>query len=114
MSRVAVHLPPGHPHGDPEQTVVVAFRLGRIRDGIDNLIIHTGEVVPIEEFRAGLFKQAQAEYPGAEVKLERLVDNGDGTARWIDAIEFDPSQHVPAGSGEGRAATVSVQSGQGV
>lgn len=102
--RVAVHLPSGHPeHGDPDnpETVVVAYRLGRIREGIDNLILHTGELVPLDKFVAGLITQARAEFPAAEVKLERLVQKADkpDEGEWIPAESFNPDQHTPVGAG---------------
>jgi hypothetical protein len=116
VSRVAVHLPPGHPHGLPDEPVVFAYRLGRIRDGQDNLLIHSGETIPLDVLIGGLVKQAKAEYPekGVEVKLERLVDNGDDTASWIDAEQFDPEQHTPAGAGTGAARAIHVDAGQEV
>lgn len=113
MSRVAVHIPPGHPHhGGGEQTDVVAYRLGRIRDGIDNFNVATGETTPVDDLAAGLADQARAEYPDCEVKLERLVDNGDGTSRWIPADEFDAEQHTPAPGGGSAARTFTATAGQ--
>lgn len=98
--RVAVHLPPDHPEhgGGVEGSAVIAYRLGRIEEGVHNAPIGH-EPVPISDFVVALFKQAQAEYPGAEVRLERLVDNGDGTSSWVDAQEFDPEVHTPQGPG---------------
>lgn len=106
--RVAVHIPAGHPDS-PDGPAVVAYRLGRVRDGIDNHLIHTGETVPMDEFLVGLSKQAEAEYPDCEIKVEHLVDNGDGTATWVPADEFDPEAHTPAGEGEAKATEVTVQ-----
>jgi hypothetical protein len=111
--RVAVHIPPDHPaHGGGVQgPAVCAYRLGRIRDGIDNFYVHSGETIPLDEFVSGLVEQAKAEFPepGVEVKVERLIDNGDGTASWIDAEDFDADEHTPAGAGEGKAAEINVQ-----
>lgn len=106
--RVAVHLPEGHPHGSG----VVAYKLGRIRDGVDNHVIHTGETTPIEEFVAGLVEQAKRDYPeeGVQVKVERLVDNGDDTMSWVDAEQFDPDEHEPAAEGESKSAEINVES----
>ena len=106
--RVAVHLPDDHPHGGG----VVAYKLGRIRDGVDNHVLHTGETVPLDEFVAGLVKQAHEEYPedGVEVRVERLVDNGDGTMSWVDAEDFDPDEHAEAGEGDSKSTEVHVES----
>ena len=103
--RVAVHFPAGHPLAP--DGAVVAYKLGRIRDGIDNHIIHTGETVPLDEFVTGLVGQAQAEYPDAEIKVERLVDNGDETSSWVPAEEFEPAQAAPPG--EAHAADFTAQ-----
>jgi hypothetical protein len=114
VSRVAVHLPPGHPHGEPDRTVVVAYRLGRIREGQDNFLIHTGQTIPLEQFTQGLVDQATVEYPDATVVVERLVmdDDGSDSAHWIPASEFDPAAHTPAGAGTGMAKTLHVSAGQ--
>jgi hypothetical protein len=112
VSRVAVTLPPGHPHGEPDEQVTFAFRLGRIREGIDTLVIHTGQTIPLDEFTQGLIDQAHAEYPGCDVAVQRLVMDGDDSAHWIPAAEFDPAVHVPAGAGSGRVATFNAQAGQ--
>jgi hypothetical protein len=116
VSRVAVTLPPGHPHGEPDREVVFAYRLGRIREGIDTLLIHTGETIPLDVFTQGLVDQAVAEYPGCEVSVQRLVmdDDSEDNAHWIPASEFDPLAHVPAGAGSGMAKTLHVSAGQEV
>ncbi|MGD0386757.1 MAG: hypothetical protein ABSB73_11565 [Solirubrobacteraceae bacterium] len=116
MSRVAVTLPPGHPHGDPDEPVTFAFRLGRIREGLDNVLVHTGETIPIDEFTQALVDQALADYPGCQVGVERLVMDTDGSdsAQWIPTSEFDAEQHTPAGAGAARATTVHVTSSQAV
>lgn len=106
--RVAVHLPDDHPDGGG----VVAYKLGRIRDGIDNHVVHTGEMTPLDEFAAGLVEQAKRDYPqdGVKVVVERLVDNGDGTAKWIPADDFDPEQHRSPEAGGGAAREFNVES----
>lgn len=109
--RVAVYLPPDHPAhgGGVEGPAVSAYRLGRIRDGVDNFYVHSGQTIPIDQFVAGLIAQAQAEFPTAEVKLERLVDNGDGTGTWVPDEQYDPALHTPAPSGESTATEINVQ-----
>lgn len=102
--RVAVHFPAGHElapgeDGQESQGAVVAYRLGRIEDGVHNAPVGH-EPVSLEEFVQRLVAQAQEEYPDAEVVVERLVANEDGTARWISASEFDPEQHRPVAAGQ--------------
>lgn len=98
--RVAVHIPPDHPEhgGGVEGNAVIAYRLGRIEDGVHNAPIGY-DLVPFDEFVQGLFAKAQAEYPDCEVRVERLIDNGDNTSTWISAEEFDPELHTPQGAG---------------
>lgn len=107
--RVAVHLPESHPAGPG----VVAFRLGRIREGIDNHVLHTGVTTPLDEFVVGLLAQAKAEFPeeGVEVKLERLVSLDDGTAEWV-AVDQVTDEHVLVPPGEDKAAEFHVEVGQ--
>lgn len=95
--RIAVHFPAEHPESGGEEAVV-AYRLGRIEDGVHNAPVGHDEV-PLDEYLTRLVKQAQAEYPDCEVVIERLVDNGDDTSRWIPATEFDPEEHQPVGPG---------------
>jgi hypothetical protein len=96
--RVAVTLPAEHPESGGEEATI-AYRLGRIEDGVHNLIVHTGEIVPLEEFLAGLIKQAEAEYPTAKVEVQRLIKDGEDAGKWIAAEAFDPEKHEPVGSG---------------
>ena len=96
--RVAVHFPAEHPLSGGEDSVA-AFRLGRIEDGVHNAPVGHAPV-PLDEFVTRLVKQAQEEYPDADVVVERLIDNGDETSSWIPAEDFDPDEHTPVGSGQ--------------
>lgn len=96
--RVAVHLKADDPQSGGEDTVV-AYRLGRVEDGVHNQPAGF-EPIALEDYVSQLVDAAKAEYPDAEVVVERLVDNGDDTSRWIPAEEFDPEQHTPAGAGK--------------
>jgi hypothetical protein len=111
--RVAVHIPPDHPEhgGGVEGNAVVAYRLGRIEDGVHNAPIGH-DPVPLEEFTQKLLEQARAEFPGCDVRLERLIDNGDGTSSWIDAEEFDPDIHTAQGAGNTKSAEIHVTNEQ--
>lgn len=104
--RIAVHFPDGHPLA-PEGPAVAAYKLGRIEDGVHNAPVGHA-AVPLHEFLIGLLKEAQAEYPECEVKIERLIDNGDETSRWISADEFDPEKHTPVGAGASIAREIGV------
>lgn len=102
-----MHFAPDHALSGGEQAVA-AYRLGRIEDGIHNAPVGH-EAVPLEDYLQRMLELAAAEYPGHEITqdesvanriaIERLVDNGDGTSRWINADQFDPEQHTPAGAG---------------
>lgn len=108
--RVAVQCPDDHP---VSPGAVFAFRLGRIEDGVHNHVLHTGETVPLQDFVAGLVGLAKEEFPGHTVRIERLVDSGDGTSRWVPADEFDPEQHTPAPpGGSSKSAEINVTSAQ--
>lgn len=111
--RVAVYLPLDHPEhgGESEKPVAVAYRLGRIEPGVHNAPLGHPEI-PFEEFVLGLVEQAKAEYPDAQVELERLVDKGDGTAEWIPSREFDPNLHTPQGAGNVRSGEFTATSEQ--
>jgi hypothetical protein len=121
--RVAVHFAPDHPLSGGEQAVA-AFRLGRIEDGLHNAPVGHDEV-PLDEYLQRMLELAAQEYPGHEItqdesvanriSIERLVDNGDGTSRWINADQFDPEQHTAAGAGAQiqRDVTVNQQAAGG-
>jgi hypothetical protein len=103
-----VHFPPEHAlNAAGEEPAVVAYKLGRIEDGVHNAPVGH-EPVALDEFVNGLVAQAQAEYPDATIAVERLVDNGDGTSRWIPADQFDPEQHTPVGPGNQVARDVTT------
>ena len=104
MYRVAVTSP-----DDPSATF--AYRLGRIDPGVHNHELHTGRTTPIDEFIAGLVEQAQAEYPDHEVRVERIVVDGDA-ATWIPDDEFDPERHTAVEPGVEKQATIHVTSEQ--
>jgi hypothetical protein len=92
--RVAVYLPDGHPEA-PGGACVVAYKFGRVEDGVQNYMAHTNTTVPIKEFVSALADRAREEYPSpAEVKIEHFHDNGDGTASWSSD---PPAEPVPAG-----------------
>lgn len=82
--RVAVHFEDGS---------VAAYRHGRI---LDTHHPATGEPISRDEIAAALIKAAKKEYPKAEVVVERLHDNGDGTAEWVSE---DFEGLVPLGAG---------------
>lgn len=117
--RVAVYLPKGHPEAgvDPESGQPVeeprefAYRLGRIEEGVHNAPIGHPEI-PFEEFVNGLAEQARQEYPDARVVIEKMIDNGDRTAAWIAAEEFDPEKHTPMGAGNIKATEIHVTNEQ--
>lgn len=88
--RIALHFPDGS---------VAAHRLGRIEDGNHNYSLHEDRLIPLDEFLSGMIERAKEEHPDATVKIERLIDNGDGTAQWIPAEDFDPELHTPQGAG---------------
>lgn len=106
--RVAVHFAEDHPLAQDDGPAVVAYRLGRIEDGVHNAPAGH-DPVALDEFLARLTRQARDEYPnhlvtqdesvGNRISIEVLVDNGDGTSRWINADHFDPEQHTRAGAG---------------
>lgn len=84
-----------------EDGSVSAYRLGRIEDLPNPL---TGQTTPAVEVAAQLFDQARVEFPGAEVRIQRLVSNEDAdengenaTSRWIDAEELREDHVSPEG-----------------
>jgi hypothetical protein len=95
--RVAVHFPDDHPLAQ-DGAAVVAYRLGRVEDGVHNAPVGH-DPVPLDEFLTRLVRDAREEFPDADVVIERLIDNGDGTSGWIPAEEFDPEEHTPVGAG---------------
>lgn len=95
--RIAVHFPKDHP---VSPGAVVAYRLGRIVDGVHNHVMHEGVTVPLDEFVGGLVAQARAEFPDCDVRIERLIEHGEGEGRWIDSEKFNPSRHTPLGAGK--------------
>lgn len=116
--RIAVYYPAGHPAvgvypeghpqaGQPAEPTAFAYRLGRIEDGVHNHVLHTGETIPLQEFVGGLVAQAKAEHPDAQVVVERLVDNGDETSRWIAADQLS-AEHTPAPPGGAAAAATEI------
>lgn len=128
--RVAVHFAAGHPlaRGDGpdlephDGPAVVAYKLGRIEDGVHNAPIGH-EQIPLEDFIRALLKQAQAEYPHHlvtqdetvenRISVERLVRDGD-EGRWIPADQFDPERHEAVGPGQQITRELGVtQSGEG-
>lgn len=75
--RVAIHHPERtEPDGTAVPASVSAYRLGRITDQVD---VVTGETTPAATVASALLAQAEAEFPGHEIHLERLVCNGDET-----------------------------------
>lgn len=106
--RVAVLLPPDHPEhgGGTDGPATVAYNLGRIEDGVHNAPLGH-DPVPLDDFVQGMVERAKADYPDAEVRVERLVDNGDGTSSWVPADEFDPETHTAQGPGEYTTAVIS-------
>lgn len=117
--RVAVYLHPDHPHAGvdaegnrAEEPVVLAFRLGRIEEGVHNAPIGH-PAIPLDDFVKGLVAEARAEYPDAmDVRVERLIDNGDGTGRWIPDDEYNPDAHTAVGPGNIKSTEVHVTSEQ--
>lgn len=103
-----MHFLDGHPLAQAGGRAVVAYRLGRIEDGVHNTLVHTGETIPLDEFLAAMVASARAEYPDAIVQIERLVDLGDGTGAWIPAEKFDPAVHRPVGAGASIAREVAA------
>lgn len=88
--RVAVHHPARtEPDGTTVPESVSAFRLGRIHDFVNHL---SGETTEAAEVAKVLFGQAAKEHPDCRVVIEHLVDNGDGTSRWV------PEGQVPEGA----------------
>lgn len=78
--RIAVHHPARtEPDGTEVPETVAAFRLGRIHD-----VPHpvTGDLIPQDEIVQAYLEAAQREHPDLEVKVEYLVNNGDGTSSW--------------------------------
>jgi hypothetical protein len=114
MSRIAVYLPSGHAeHGDPDnpEPALTVYRLGRIEEGVHNAPAGFAPI-PYGEFVERLLEDAKREYPDAQVRVERIVDNGDGTSSWIPADEFDPAVHKSTIAGQSRQAEVTVTNGQ--
>lgn len=111
--RVAVHIPEGHPEhgGGVEGDAVVTFRIGRIVEGEHNAPPGF-EPIPLDRYVQNLVADAEREYPGCRVVVERLIDNGDDTASWIPASEFDPERHTPQGAGTVASAEFHVTSDQ--
>ena len=108
--RVAVHLPADHPESGGQESVC-AYRLGRVVDGLHNAAVGY-EPVPVEDLARKIAEEAQAEYPTAVVKIERLVDNGDGTSRWVAEDEFDVAAHKLVGGGEFKTTELSTTTAQ--
>jgi hypothetical protein len=78
--RVAIHQPASTaPDGTEIPAAVGAYHLGRIEDFVNQV---TGEVTKAEDLAKALAAQAEAEFPGLTIVVERLIDNGDGTSRW--------------------------------
>lgn len=103
--RVAVHYQDDHPQ---HPGAVFAYLLGRIEDGVHN-VAAGHDPVPIDAYVSRLIERARAEFPDAlDVRLERLIDNGDGTSRWIAATEYDPSRHRALAGGETVARALEV------
>jgi hypothetical protein len=93
--RVAVR----HPGRTEEDGTTVpesfsAYRVGRIDDHVDLL---TGETTSADEVAEILVEQAKAEYPDCEVAIQRLIDNGDGTSKWVNAEEVPEGATSPDG-----------------
>lgn len=97
--RVAVHFPADHPLS-PGEASVAAYRLGRIEDGVHNAPLGY-DPIPLDQYLANVVKAAKAEYPDADVVIERLVeDGGPEQGKWIPAEEFDAGKHTPVGAGQ--------------
>lgn len=83
---------------EPDGTVVpvstAAFRIGRIEDYVNPL---TGETTPAAEVAEQLLQQAKDEFPDAEMSIEHLVDNGDGTSRWVHEDHVEEGMVKPGG-----------------
>jgi hypothetical protein len=78
--RVAIHFEDGS---------VAAYKLGRIVDGTHTDDLLTGKVTPITDIADALAEQAKAEYPEAEIVIERFKDNGNGTGSWVSVDKVD-------------------------
>lgn len=100
--RIAVTCPDDH---SVSPGATFAYALGRIEEGVHNAPIGHAPV-PFADFVARLLAEARAEFPGAVVRLERMVDNGDGTSSWIDAEEFDPAVHRSTVAGAPKATEI--------
>lgn len=108
--RVAVHFDDDHPLAQADGPAVVAFRVGRIEDGVHNAPVGH-DPVELGEFLQRVLTLAHAEYPECEItqdesipnriSLERLVQKAEDPAagEWISADKFDPDVHVPVGAG---------------
>jgi len=96
--RVAVHFPDGS---------VAAYRLGRIVEGEHNVRLDTGETTPIAEFLGNLIDRAKAEYPEAEVLVERLVHDGEETCGACGGHVAAEGEPVCAGCGGSGTSTTS-------
>ncbi len=83
---------------------ISAYRFGRIEDFVHPV---TGAVTPAEQLAAALVEEAQREFPGQDVFIERLVHNGDGppedphgeggTSTWVHHEEVPEGAVSPKG-----------------
>lgn len=106
--RIAVTCPDDH---SVSPGATFAYALGRIEEGVHNAPPgHPAQ--ELEDYVLGLVEQARAEFPGHEVRVERLVDRGDGTGEWIAADEFDPKVHTSVGPGNVKSTQMHVTSEQ--
>lgn len=106
--RVAVHHPARTEEVDGETVEVpesvAAFRLGRIEDFTNPL---TGETTPKDEVAAHLLKEAQAEFPDLECKIEYLTnEEGGETSVWAST---PPPEGSSPGGGVAAAQELHVE-----
>jgi hypothetical protein len=94
--RVAVHHPARtEPDGTEIPESVCAYKLGRVQDHTDVL---TGKTTSAGDVAELFVEQAKAEFPGCFVVIERLVDNGDGTSKWVHVDEVPEGAVSPEGT----------------
>lgn len=80
--------------GTQVEPSISAFRMGRI-EGFTNPI--TAEHTSAEDVALHLIAAAEQEHPECEVFIQHLVDNGDGTSRWVKAHEVPEGAVSPDG-----------------
>lgn len=107
--RVAVTCPVDHPVSPGSK---FAYRLGRIEDGVHNVLAHADERVPIDEFIAALVEKARAEFPGHDVAVERLVQKSDSDeAEWVPVESEAAATQEVAPAGDNTNVEIGVTAG---